>query len=176
MGGAISISANNETSKYITRLWKQASMFEDEPSMVKLGYPPHFTFAIYEHVETEHLERTVRTVFSGCAPIRITFDCIKFFDASPLVLWASPRDASALQELHTAIHDHNDPARCHAHYRPGAWVPHCTLATSITDAHKSAAIDLATKAAMPFDVIFDAADWISFPPITLAGSLSLESQ
>ena len=176
MGGAISISANNETSKYITRLWEHAGLFEDEPSMSSLGYPPHFTFAIYEHLETERLERAVRSVFSGCAPIHITFDCIKFFDTSPFVLWASPRDASALHELHTAIHDHNDPARCHVHYRPGAWVPHCTLASSIAHAQKSKAIDFAAKAAMPFDVIFDAADWISFPPIKLAGSLSLGSQ
>jgi hypothetical protein len=175
MSGAISICANNETGKCITRLWDQAGMLEDKPSMAKLGYPPHFTFAIYEDIEIEHLEHAVHSVFSECGPISITFDRIKLFDSSPLVLWASPLDASALQDLHAAIHGLIDPARCHEHYRPGSWVPHCTLATGITEKHRSAAIDFATNAAMPFDVIFDAADWISFPPVELAGRLPLRS-
>ena len=54
---------------------------------------------------------------------------------------------------------------CRPHYRPGTWVPHCSLATNIDPAREAEAIEVASRPIKPFDVVFDAADCASLVPV-----------
>ncbi len=173
MGSAIAISVNNDTGEHIKRLWRKMNEFEQEPSMEALCYPPHFTFAIYEDANIDHLGEAVSDVFGDVGMIHLEFDQIGHFDASPLVLWASPRNAEILADLHAAIHGRIDPTTCHEHYRTEMWVPHCTLATEIATSSREAALIFAEKDIAPFDVVFDAVDYISLPPVAIACRRSL---
>ena len=173
MAGAISICARNPTRQGVVSLWHQAGKFEDEPSMPKLGYPPHITFAIYDEIDQQKLHQVMRSVFSAVQPVRILFDRIAFFDASPLILWAAPSDRSKLDDVHDAIHRHLTQDECRAHYVPGNWIPHCTLATDIPDHNRAAAIAFATQGIEPFEVIFDSAECVSFPPVRVTERLAL---
>ncbi|WP_164159428.1 2'-5' RNA ligase family protein, partial [Stenotrophomonas maltophilia] len=69
-------------------------------SMLALNYPPHFTFAIYRDVNPEAISQAFIAAFSGQPPIAIVFDRIAVFDAASPVVWAAPRDASALARIH----------------------------------------------------------------------------
>src|SRR5215469_4711201 len=100
--------------------------------MVALDYPPHVTLAIYDNVSTGELRRTLRAVFGGCASIRLRFDRLAYFKRPQLVFWAAPEPSKSLRDVHAAIHGLIDPSLCREHYRPGAWAPHCTLATDIS--------------------------------------------
>ena len=71
--------------------------------MEELHYPPHFTFAIYDDIDIEQIRTAVSRVFEGLTPVKVIFDRIDYFDAQPLVLWASPRDPTRLQALHRSI-------------------------------------------------------------------------
>jgi len=173
MPGAISVKAMGESAQPIRDLWSWAGHFEETPSMTDLGYPPHFTFAIYDSVDTELLNEVVRNVFSGQPKLHIRFNGLRCFDVSPLVLWAAPEDASELRRLHKLIHGQIDPAQCREHYRPGAWVPHCTLATKITESNCAWARSRAAEPIEPFTVKFDAADVVTFPPITVVREIEL---
>ena len=141
--------------------------------MLKLNYPPHFTFAIYDEIDQDELHRVTRAVFADVGVIRILFDRVAWFDASPLVLWAAPKDRSKLDELHEAIHGDLTQYECRAHYLPGEWIPHCTLAMDIPDDKRAAALAFASQELEPFEVIFDSAECVSFPPITVTERLAL---
>ena len=41
--------------------------------------------------------------------------------------------------MHQAIHAVIDPSLCRPYYRPGAWVPHCTLGMAIPPERRAAA-------------------------------------
>lgn len=173
MGGAISICARNATKERIVSLWHQAAKFETEPSMLMLNYPPHLTFAIYDEIDQAELHRAAKAAFASVDAIRILFDRVAWFDASPLVLWAAPQDRSKLDKLHDAIHDHPTLDKCRAHYVPGVWIPHCTLATDIPDDNRVAALAFAAQELEPFEVVFDSAECVSFPPLTVTERLAL---
>lgn len=173
MACAISIKADNPTGDRIVRLWRAVAAFETEPSMERLGYAPHLTFAIYDDIDQALVERTVYSVFATQPPLRVTFDGIRSFDTSPMVLWASPRDTTLLKALHAAIHEIVDPSLCREHYRPGTWIPHCTLGTRIGNALRDRALAFASDMTEPFEVVFDTADTISFPPVEIADSVRL---
>ena len=170
---AITVKAVNETARPILSLWEQIGRFESRPSMRSLGYPPHITLAVYDDVARDVLGSVVEAVFAGTPALRVTFDGVRHFDGAPLVLWASPTPCAGLAQAHAAIHGRVDPSRCRAHYRPGAWVPHCTLGTEVLEARRQDALDFARRAVVSFDVVFDVADGVAFPPVEVIRGCAL---
>ncbi len=164
---AIGLKAANDTADSIRALWDQVSLFEDPPSMVTLNYPPHITLAIYDDVAPDLLKATLRRSFTGASAVRLTFIRLRFFDSDPLVLWADPSPSPALAQAHAAVHACINPELCHPHYRPGAWIPHCTLGTHIKAEHRADAIALTARSIEPFDVLFDVVDCVCFPPVAV---------
>jgi 2'-5' RNA ligase len=134
--------------------------------MAALDYPPHLTLAIYDDIPLVQLRAALQEAFAGTSALRLTFTGPRFFN-SPLVLWADPSLSLALAAAHARVHACIDPRLCHPHYRPGAWVPHCTLGTEIQAEHQEEAIRFAARPIPAFEAVFDVADCVSFPPVAV---------
>ena len=174
MAFAISLKAANDTAVPIRALWEEVSWFESRPSMAALAYPPHLTLAVYDDIPLDRLKAVLGEAFAATSPVRVTFTRLRFFD-DPLVLWAEPSPSAALAGAHARVHARIDPGLCHPHYRPYAWVPHCTLATEIRSECRADAIALAARPFPTFKVVFDVADCISFPPVVVLDERPLAS-
>jgi 2'-5' RNA ligase len=148
-------------------LWDQVAGLETAPSMAALDYPPHITLAVYDNIDPERLRAVLADAFTGASALSLTFGRLDYFDIEPFVLWAVPSPLPALNSAHEAVHARIDPSLCHPHYRPGAWVPHCTLGTKIQPDRRAEAITLAAQPIEPLRVTFDVADCVSFPPVTV---------
>jgi 2'-5' RNA ligase len=153
--------------------WDRFARFEHAPSMAGLGYPPHVTLAVYECIREEQLRDALHHVFDNQSSISLRFNRLSCFEQPNLVVWAAPEPCQPLMRVHAAIHELIDPASCEVHYRPNNWVPHCTLATGITETYKSEAITLANESMEAFEVTFDSADCVQFSPIRIIEELSL---
>ncbi|OKO78013.1 2'-5' RNA ligase family protein [Bradyrhizobium sp. AS23.2] len=169
MALAINIRADNSSAGEIEQLWEQVGVFEVEPSMRALGYRPHFTFAIYDSpaIDEKTAWDAMLAAVSGEAQLRIEFRRIRWFEGSPLVLWAEPAITKSLTRIHGAISAAIDPAHCRAHYRPGAWTPHCTLGSRIADERRDDAIAFAGAFDRKIEVLFDVVDCVAFPPVRI---------
>jgi 2'-5' RNA ligase len=166
MAFAISLRVVNDTTGPIRTLWEEVARFESRPSMATLNYPPHLTLAIYDDIPLVRLRAGLREAFAGTSALRLTFTRLRFFD-DPLVLWAEPSLSAALATAHARVHACIDPRLCHPHYRPGAWIPHCTLGTEILAKHREEAIAFVSRPIPAFEVVFDVADCVSFPPVAV---------
>ena len=177
MALAINIRADNESAREIERLWNQVAMFEAEPSMRALGYRPHFTFAIYDGPEIDEKTawETMLAAVTGERQLRIVFKRIRWFQGSPLVLWAEPEADETLARIHGAISAAIDPAHCRPHYRPGAWTPHCTLGIAIADQRRDDAMAFARAFDRSIEVLFDVVDCVAFPPVRIIAERKLPS-
>ncbi|WP_298243331.1 2'-5' RNA ligase family protein [uncultured Bradyrhizobium sp.] len=177
MALAINIRADNASAGEIERLWDRVAAFELAPSMRALGYRPHFTFAIYDSPAVD--ENTAWDVMQAAVAderqLRIGFKRIRWFEASPLVLWAEPEADDTLARIHGAISAAIDPAHCRPHYRPGAWTPHCTLGTAIGDERRDDAMAFARAFDRTIEVVFDVADCVVFPPVRIIAERRLPS-
>lgn len=162
---AVCLTADNATMAPLLALQAAAAAFEPEPSMAALAYAPHITLAIYERIELPILLAAFADTVAAGQAVRLRFDDIcQFGDGSPVV-WAAPGPDAGLDALHRALHGAIDPARCHPHYRPGAWVPHCTLASGIAVHRLDEALGALKASFQPFEVLFDIADCLTFPPV-----------
>lgn len=168
MSFAISIKSENQSGNVIRDLWAKAALLEQTPSMESLHYPPHITFAIYEDADVSELAQSVDAAFSGLDCFEIRFESIGYFDTpNSVVLWAAPKATDRLMVAHSAVHSAIDPSLCRPTYRPGTWVPHCSLATSIDRSRREEAIQFANQTIEAFDVVFDLADCVRFLPIEI---------
>jgi 2'-5' RNA ligase len=173
MRGAIGLAANNQSSEPIYEHWERVGSFEDVPSMGALDYPPHFTLAIYDQIDGQQLVDVAGAISENASAIRIVFDRIRYFESSPLVLWASPRENARLQEMHQEVHKRIDPAICRENYRPNRWVAHCTLGTRVQATRRNDALSYAAAPIEPFEVVFDTIDCVEFPPVRLTDRITL---
>ncbi len=142
--------------------------------MATLDYRPHITLAVYDKLDAGRADRVIDAVSSRLRePPRVRFAGIRHFDGEPLVLWAAPDPHPALDDAHGLVHAMIDPSSCRPHYRPGAWVPHCTLAMRIPHQRRAGALAFAGRPIEPFTVAFDRLDCLRFPPVTILRTVSL---
>jgi 2'-5' RNA ligase len=174
---ALSIKCVNASDAAIISLWDQVSAFEDVPSMRAQNYPPHITFAIYESpVASERLAiAALERVAKERPAIEVSFDRIRTFDGPPLILWADPEPKAALREIHDQIHSAIDPRLSHPHYRPGRWVPHCTLAMRIHPGRKLDAQAFVSAFRDGPRVVFDVIDCVRLEPFNGVAELRLHA-
>jgi 2'-5' RNA ligase len=174
---ALSVKSVNATADAIVSLWDQVSAFEDFPSMRALNYPPHITFAIYDSpAASEQLAiAAMRRIARERPAIELSFDRIRTFDGPPLILWAAPEPREALREIHDQIHSAIDPKFCRPHYRPGNWVPHCTLATRTLPDRNPDALALAGAFRGSLRVVFDVVDCVRLEPLNVVAESRLHS-
>jgi 2'-5' RNA ligase len=170
---AINLRADNDSAEAIRALWRRTEEIEETPSMAPLNYPPHITLALYDDIEEDVLRGAMQDTFAKQPALTVTFDCIRLFDRPSPVLWAAPKDISALLPLHGRLHSLIDPALCRPYYRPGAWVPHCTVAMQVRADRRPQALALAAEPIEPFDVVFDVGDCVSTHPVRVIGERAL---
>ena len=172
---ALSLKSVNATADAIMSLWDQVSAFEDFPSMRALNYPPHITLAIYDAPgASEQLAiATLAKAARGQAAIELCFGRIRTFDGPPLILWADPEPKTALREIHDQIHAAIDPGLCHPHYRPGSWVPHCTLAMRTRPDRNQDALAFAGAFSESLRIVFDVMDCVRLAPLQVVAEARL---
>jgi hypothetical protein len=106
----------------------------------------------------------------------VRFERLDYFEAPhAIILWAAPVLPKKVYSVYDHIHSKIDTNLCRPHYRPGAWVPHCSLALSVDLAKKEEAIAMARQSIEPIEVIFDAADCVSFLPVEVLHEKALRS-
>lgn len=96
------------------------------------GFRPHVTLAIVETTRPVQVAGKLRTPLADIAGLPLTLGALGFFltDLAPAYLAVAPtgRLLAVHEEVHTAL----EGTRGWNHYRPGTWMPHCTLAMGVS--------------------------------------------
>jgi 2'-5' RNA ligase len=154
------------------------SDFEDTPSMRALNYPPHITLAMYDAAEVteQRAIAAMQRMVQDRPAIELSFDRIRSFAGPPLVLWLDPEPKAMLLEMHHRVSTEIDPSLCRPHYRPGSWIPHCTLAMSTLPDRNREALAFASNFRGGARVVFDRVDCVTYPPVTVVAMVKLMAQ
>ena len=134
--------------------------------MAALNYPPHISLAIFDDIDADKLFHAFDSAILGTSQITSRFERLSYFEAPhAIILWAAPTLPPMAHSLHARVHSLIETDFCRDNYRPGTWVPHCSLATTIDRSRKAEAVDIANRSIKPFDLVFDVVDCASFLPV-----------
>ncbi len=109
-----------------------------------VGVHPHISLAVVETAQPENLSQLVKTFAQQNGPLSIMLDAIGTFPGAEGVVYLVPVVTLDLLELHRDFHQQlaTHALTSYPYYRPGQWIPHCTVGIQLPPEKIAAAIDL----------------------------------
>jgi len=164
MAFAVSLLFNADVAAAISERWRRLAEAGLSRSILDLGYPPHVTLAVSDHLDATAAAVALDEVFQRVNQIEVTLTDIATFGADSGVCYAALAPLSELRRLHEsvlAVVGEN----CRPHYQAGRWTPHCTLATNLSIAELEGARALLASDWRPLVGVFETADLVEFAPV-----------
>lgn len=163
---AVTLCLDAPSARRIETLWRALADLGIADDRLRLGYRPHVTLALYDTLDHAAVMPVIARLAAGRAAMEVGFSGLDTFPGASATLWAAPVADSALQDLHGALHEtleiQGDPLT-----RPGAWVPHCTLAGGLSGPALEAALAALSTIWQPFTGRFDRLHLVRFPPVDI---------
>lgn len=153
----------------IEAMWRKLAADGSDADRHQLGYAPHITLAIYpDEAPLNRLRSALEDTCRNWEALPVRFSGLGAFPGDGAVLWAVPVVTAELLARHQAIQTALPDLKVHAHYRPGAWVPHVTLSGALPDPGPALAALLSSWE--PITGFLDRVDLVRFRPVEVLQS------
>lgn len=148
MALAVCLLLDEPAAQVVRRLWQRLEA-EGVPTLLTHTHGrhvPHLSYAVLRTYDLQQVAAALGRLPDG-EPILLHFDALGMFRRSRTWLVPAVTADIAARQQRVVEAVATTGADLHRHYRPGTWVPHCTLAPRTT-------LDqLATIAAAVYDVL-----------------------
>jgi 2'-5' RNA ligase len=137
----------------------------------EIGDVHHISLGVYDDLPVDALSAKLMDLVGGAPPIQIRLASIGIFPGAESTLFLAPVYNPALFDLHRRFHDELSASGVLGweYYRPGAWVPHVTLAFNMTPAALPEAAAIVAAGWSATSTMLDHLRFIRFRPVeTLA--------
>ncbi|MEU4336302.1 2'-5' RNA ligase family protein [Micromonospora lupini] len=141
MAAALELYLDPDASRRIRVLWDalEAEGVQSMRSLLEQRHRPHVSLAVAPRFDPEQVAEALRGTVVA-APLQLDFQHAGQFVGR--VLWLGPAPTPELLAHHRLVHDRLAAAGITLveHYRPGRWVPHCTLSMRVPNALMATAV------------------------------------
>ncbi len=96
------------------------------------SYRPHITLAMLNTPYPEQAAARLRMPLANVAGLPVSMTALGFFLTNKAPAYLAVAPTSALMRLHENVHSALGAMETWPYYRPGNWMPHCTLAMDVT--------------------------------------------
>jgi 2'-5' RNA ligase len=157
-------------------LWNALEQDTELITTRRAGVHAHLTLAAYDALEPRPLLPRLDGFVRDLRPLAIRFASIGIFAAGVrATIFLAPVADRLLLDLHDGLHREFADCldRCVAHYRPGRWVPHLTLAQDVAVAGLPHAVGRLARAMVPFAGMLDVLSIVRYMPVERIGDYAL---
>lgn len=126
---AVTLRLGVAAAEPVEAMWRALAEAGLHDGALALGYPPHLTLSIQpDTADPDRLRAAAAQCAQAWTAERLRFCGFGVFAAPEPVLFLAPVVTEALLAGHAALAAALADLPGDPHYRPGAWVPHVTLA------------------------------------------------
>src|SRR5262245_54574265 len=144
MAFAVSLLFNPNVAAAISERWRRLADARLSRSMLDLGYPPHVTLAVSDHLDATAVAAALDDLLRRVNQIEVTLTGIATFGPDSGVCYAALAPSPELHRLHVSVLAVVGET-CRPHYQAGRWTPHCTLAMNLSAAELERTRELLTS-------------------------------
>ncbi|MET8258509.1 2'-5' RNA ligase family protein [Micromonospora sp. NPDC005553] len=141
MVAAVELYLDPDATRRIRVLWDalEAEGVQSMRSLLEQRHRPHVSLMVAPRFDREQVAEALQGTVVA-APLRLDFQHAGQFVGR--VLWLGPAPTPELLAHHRLVHDRLAAAgiALAEHYRPGRWVPHCTLSMRVPNTLMAAAV------------------------------------
>jgi 2'-5' RNA ligase len=161
---AIELVLDPETAAVVQRAWRELADAGIE-YMAASGARPHVSLGIWETLDHEAAEAELKRFAAETPPVSLTLASVGLFPG--VAVFLAPTVTAELLELHAGFHRRFGPLGRAPwdHYRPGIWVPHCTLAMELAPGRFSDALAIAARTPLPLEARLIEVGIVEFRPV-----------
>ena len=144
--------------------------------MARSGASPHVSLGIWETIDRQGAAAELARFAAQTPPAEVTLASVGFFPR--VAVFLAPTVTAQLLELHARFHrrfEHVGGAPWEL-YRPGVWVPHCTLAMDVEADRFGDALAIAGRVPLPLPARLIEIGIVEFRPVKELVSCPLGSR
>jgi len=161
---AYELALDPEAAAVVQRAWRELAD-AGIGYMAASGVRPHVTLGIWATLDRDRAEAELTRLAAETPPVRVTFTSVGLFPG--VAVFLAPTVTAELLELHAGFHRRfarfgEAPSD---DYRPGRWVPHCTIAMDLAPDRFGDALAIAGRAPLPLEAQLVAGGIVEFRPV-----------
>ncbi len=130
---AVELVFDPEAARRLTVLQDRLAAIYGGSKITELGVKPHLSLNLFPDGEPAFLCDELEELARRFNPFPVQLDSVESFPTAEGVVYLAPDPNAELQAVHRRFHArlaaHGEPG--HPYYRPGRWVPHCTVASEV---------------------------------------------
>ena len=124
-------------------------------------YRPHITLAIVNTPYPEQAVARLRLPLANVADLPVSMTALGFFLTNRAPAYLSVAPTTALLKIHDSVHSALGAMDTWAYYRPGNWMPHCTLAMDVVC--QTTVAEALSETALPIHATVGSARMVELP-------------
>jgi 2'-5' RNA ligase len=131
---AVVLYFDDFTEKRVRQAWDALDQYgvPSAGSTYEATYRPHITLAIVNTPYPEQAVARLRLPLANVAGLPVSMTALGFFLTNKAPAYLAVAPTTALLKLHERVHSALGAMDTWSYYRPGNWMPHCTLAMDVT--------------------------------------------
>ncbi|MBN1312129.1 MAG: 2'-5' RNA ligase family protein [Anaerolineae bacterium] len=167
MAYAVELNLSADSAGRVIRLWERLADASINSVMLDMGGRPHISLAVFEELAPPLLEEDLSRFAKMTGPFSVALWSAGVFPDTKGVVFLAPAVTQELLEIHRRFYAFLEVSglECQEYYRPGRWVPHCTVATEVLPDRVGAAIELCVQSEVFGPVMLDEVSLVEFRPV-----------
>lgn len=170
MGYSVELHFDANSELIIKEYWKILYDNNGGEFMHLNGCKPHISLAVY-YSEMENLDKLKEIVlinFKTISKFKLQFSSIGVFPGEERVTFLNPKPSSKLLniqgKLYYEIRKNKIKKYYWGHYKPGVWVPHCTMIVNETIEKNLIGMEILSRKFEPFEATVSSVALVEFYP------------
>lgn len=139
---AVELLFDPEAEAAVLEVWREIRSRTGSSVLFDLASRPHVTLAVHDERDAPQLDRAVRAFAAPATPV--VLGSAGTFPGDEGVAFLAPVVTREILGLHSRWHAESPGS--HDLYRPGRWVPHCTVGILLQGPALSEALEIARRA------------------------------
>lgn len=167
MGYAVELTFDEASGERISVLSALIHTQCGGTDLTGVGAQPHISLAVFDTQPPVGIEPLLAHFAAGMSAFSVHFAAVGTFPGPQGVVYLAPVVTNELLTLHKRFHAQLDAVNLagHGYYRPGVWVPHCTVGYGLAAEQLPVAVALCRQADIFASVTVCALRLIEFRPV-----------
>ena len=136
-------------------------------NLTGIGGHPHISLTVFTELESAAIDALLAEVAATTPPLAVTFGAVGVFPSVQGVVYLAPVVTPQLLAIHARFHERLGQLAqpSNAYYRPGNWMPHCTVGIELPAEKIGQAVTLCQQADVFRTVTLTTIRLIEFRPV-----------
>ena len=148
---AVELFFDTVTENKIYNAWNVIQKAGISSPLLDAGYRPHVSLGVCNRIDPNAFEANLSTFAASVAPFPLTLSSVGIFPGTEGVIFLGVTVTEHLLDVHAAF---DRIFRTHAqerseHYGVGNWVPHCTLASGLSERQIAESVSICRGIPLP---------------------------